>query len=138
MNSVILKTIGSRGTIALIVILIISTLILVIALTIGFLNQGILRSAGQDNQSSKSYYLAQACAETALIKLKQDINYVGDETLNIEDANCQIGTILGSGNENRTIQAWANFQEQVRKLKIKVSVVNPQTQIISWQEVADF
>lgn len=85
-------------------------------------------------QSSQAYFLANLCAEQALMKLKENISYPGNEIIEIEGGNCQILPVEGSW----TVKVSGNFQDQIKKIKIVVNQVNPEMIIESWQEVADF
>lgn len=127
-----------RGYIALISVLIISAVLLLIALGASQFSLGQSTMAIQRNQSLKSYYLAQACAEEALMRLKEDLGYRGEEVLNINGASCQILRIEGSGNKDRIIKTLSNAHNQTKKIKIEIERVNPEIEIKSWQEVADF
>jgi len=127
-----------RGYIALISILIISAVLVLIALSASHSGIGQSTMALQKNQSSESYYLAMACAEEALMKLKEDLGYRGDETLNIDGASCNILRVEGSGNKDRIIKTRSNAHNQTKKIKIEINRVNPEMEIKSWQEVADF
>jgi hypothetical protein len=85
-------------------------------------------------QSSQAYYLANLCAEEALMKLKENINYSGNETITIENGECQILPIEG----NWTIKVLSQFRNQIKKVKIVVEQVNPEIEISSWEQVPDF
>jgi len=123
-----------KGFIALITILIILGALSLIGLGISQLSIFEAQMGLQKSQSSQAFYLANLCAEEALMRLKEDSNYTGNETLNIENGNCQILPIEG----NWTIKTVGNFQNQIKKIKIIVSQINPQTVITSWQEVPEF
>jgi hypothetical protein len=127
-----LKT--NNGFIALVTVLIIFAIALLIGLSVSLLSISEAQMGLKKSQSSQSTYLANLCAEDALMKLKEDINYSGNETIEIGGGSCQILPIEG----NWTIKTIANFENQVKKIKIIVSQVNPQMLISSWQEVADF
>src|SRR4030042_1222322 len=86
------------------------------------------------NQSSQAYYLANLCAEESLMKLKENINYNGNETINIVNGNCQILPIEGRW----TIKVSGDFQNQTKKIKIQLNQINPEMIINSWYEVAEF
>lgn len=129
---------NQKGIISLILIFIIAFLTLSAILAVSFLSSADLNLALQDQQANQSLYLSQTCAEIALIKLKKDIDYIGNESLDIQGVSCQIRPILGIGNQNRTVQTMANYQNQVRKIQIKIAKVRPQLQITSWQEVPEF
>ncbi len=123
-----------KGFIALVTILIILGIVLIIGLSISFLSIGEAQMSLQKSQSSQAYYLAYLCAEEALMKLKEDSGYTGETKFNIiGDDNCVI-----SVTDNWTIEILADFQNQIRKMKIVVSQINPEIIIDSWQEIADF
>ena len=125
---------NNRGFIALITVLIILAVAFIIGLSNSLLNISEVNMGLKKTQSSQAYYLANLCAEHALIKLKEDINYSGNEIIEIEGGNCQILPIEG----NWTVKVISNFQNQVKKIKIVVAQINPQMIISSWQEVAEF
>jgi predicted chitinase len=123
-----------RGFIALITLLILFLISLSIGVGFALRSIGRAKTSLQINQSSQAFYLANLCAEEALMKLKENINYPGNETIQIEGGYCQILPIEGKW----IIKTIGNFQNQVKKVKIIVNQVNPQTIIQSWQEVSDF
>lgn len=129
---------SQRGYIALISILIASAIVLLISLSASLLSIGESKMGLQMNQASESFYLAQSCAEYALIALKNDLNYIGDETLTINGQDCTILPLEGSGNTDRVIKALSNAYNQTRKIRIEINQVNPEIDIKSWQEVANF
>jgi hypothetical protein len=125
---------ANKGLVALVAILIIFVVVLLAGLSSSLLNIGETKLGVKKNDSSQAYFLASLCAEEALIKLKEDINYSGGEVINIEEGACQILPIEG----NWIIKTSSNFQDQTKKIKVVVSQVNPQMVIDSWQTVADF
>ena len=127
-----LKT--NNGFIALVTVLIIFAIVLLVGLSISLLSINEAQMGLRKSLSSQAYYLANLCAEDALMKLKEDINYSGNETIGIGGGSCQILPIEG----NWTIKTISNFQNQVKKIKIIVSQANPQMLISSWQEVSEF
>ncbi len=84
--------------------------------------------------SSKAFYLANLCAEQALMNLKENVNYSGNETISIEEGSCQILPIEGKW----TIKVIGNFKNNKKKIKIIVNKVNPEIEIQLWQEISDF
>ena len=129
-----MKTETSSGFIALVTVLIIFAIALLIGLSVSLLSIGEATMGLKKTQSSQAYFLANLCAEQALMKLKENIDYSGGETIEIGGGNCQILPIEG----NWTIKTIANFQNQIKKIKIIISKVNPQMVISSWQEVSEF
>jgi len=123
----------TQGFVALVIVLIISAIALLIGLSISLLSVGEIKMSLQKSQSSQSYYLANLCAEEALMKLKDDIDYPGEILNNIENGSCII-----SVEGNWIVKVSANFSNQTKKIKIIISQISPQMIIISWQEAANF
>jgi predicted chitinase len=123
-----------RGFIALITIFIILAIALIMGISFSLLSAGESAMTLENFQSSRSYFLANLCAEEALMKLKENTNYSGNETINIEEGSCQILPIEGQW----IVKTAGNFQNQIKKIRISISQVNPEMVIDSWQEVADF
>jgi len=127
-----------QAYIALITILIISAVTLLIAVSSSLFGISETDMGLIEDQSTQSYYLANACVEYSLEKLKNNINYTGNETLDIDDGSCYIYLPEGSGNENRTIKVTGTLANQTRKIKIIIEKINPSITISSWQEVSEF
>ena len=125
-----------RGFIALITIFIILAIALVLGLSFGLLAISESTMSLDQFKSSQAYFLANLCAEHALMELKEDIIYIGNESppVGVEGGGCQILPIEGQW----IIKTQGNFQNEVKKMRISVSQVNPKMIISSWQEVADF
>lgn len=123
-----------RGFVALITVFIIISVALLVSLGFGLLSIGEVNMGFKKTQSSQAYFLANLCAEQALMKLKENVNYAGNETKNTDNGNCQILQIEGQW----IIKTIGNTQNNIKKMRISVSQVNPRMIISSWQEVADF
>lgn len=129
-----LKT-NSGGFVALITVFIIISIALLVSLGFSLLSIGEIDMGFKKTQSSQAYFLANLCAEQALMKLKEDINYQGnDPPINIGDGSCQILQIEGRW----IIKTIGNQQNNIKKMRISVSEVNPIMIIDYWQEVAEF
>jgi len=129
---------NNKGYIALISTVIIMAVVLLIAISVNLFSINESQIGLAQSQSSESYYLANACAEEALIRLKNNLSYLGSEMITIGTNQCQILALEGSGNTNRIIKAKSSLYNQVRKIKVKINQVNPQTVISLWEEVTDF
>ncbi|PIP23884.1 MAG: hypothetical protein COX90_03155 [Candidatus Nealsonbacteria bacterium CG_4_10_14_0_2_um_filter_38_17] len=123
-----------KGFIALTTVLLVLVITLAVGISVGLGSIIEMQASLQKNQSSVTYYLANLCVEEALMKLKEDINYIGNETINLSGGSCTILPVEGSW----TIKTSANYSNQIKKIKIIVSQVNPQMVISSWEEVASF
>ncbi len=100
----------------------------------------------EDNLDSGNYYAGRSahmfatnCMETALEKLKENVNYAGNETLSFpKGETCTILTIQGSGNTNRKIMTQSNVNGAIQKVQVTVATVSPQIILSRWEEVVDF
>lgn len=129
------------GYITLSAVIIILSVALLISISASFFaalesDMGFIQS-----QAAISYFLASACAEHALIELKNDLNYTGNETMTIDGQNCFIDIIdevlEGNKNQYRIITASSNINNIIKKVRVKIMQVNPEIIIRSWREVAE-
>jgi len=90
-------------------------------------------------QSGRALAAAHACADRALLSLRQNPGYDGGEFLVIDEmANCEILTVGGTGNTNRLLCTEGQSGDAVRRFEIIISQIYPQISISSWQEVSLF
>jgi len=127
-----------KGYIALITAIIIGAVTLSMVITSAYI--GITQGANSllFSNNLETVNLASACAEEALMKIKNDPNYGGNETINLENGQCQILPIINIGGQSRIIETTGTINAVTKKIKIQVSQIDPTMQIILWQEVADF
>ena len=124
-----------NGYVALISLIIIGAIVLISVLALTFITISQTQNMISQNQSLKSYYLANACAHYALLKLQDNASYGGNETIEIDSYNCQIGQILGSANTNRTFNASSNVASSNAQIQVVISQIKPRTIISSWQQI---
>lgn len=126
------------GYIALMTALIVGAVVLVMVVTSAYMaiTQGLNSLLYSNYLESES--LASACAEDALIKIKNNQAYGGNETLNLGHGQCQIYPVENLGGESRIIKATGNVNGATKKIKIQISRIDPTIIFTSWQEVADF
>lgn len=86
----------------------------------------------------KAETLAHLCAEHALIELERTLGYVGDESIVVGDESCDILTITGTGNTERTISSMSTVGGHVHRTRVIVSSVSPDLTITSWESVSSF
>lgn len=127
-----------KGFIALISILIISAVMLAVGVGLSLRSIGETNMVLSEELSNRTLALSDACAEHALLELKNDLNYFGNESIIINGESCDILTIDGSGNLNRTVKTQSAVSNYVKKIKVEVSQVSPAMEIASWEEVGDF
>ncbi|MBD3208670.1 MAG: hypothetical protein GF370_04440 [Candidatus Nealsonbacteria bacterium] len=129
---------NEKGYIALLSIIIVSSLLL---LAVSYFNLASINEAKlglKESHSEESFYLAQACAEEALMRLKEDLGYSGGEVLEFSKGECNILSLEGAGNEDRIIKTLGSVADITRRIRIVIGSVNPQTEIDSWEEVESF
>ncbi len=126
-----------QGYIALISVLIINAVIGLIAVNTNILSMGESSMGLSKEQSSRAYYLANACGEEALENIKESISYGGKGSLSYEHGECEYN-IIKEGGEKRTIEVVAEAPPITRKIRIALDRVEPTINIISWEDVADF
>lgn len=121
------------GFIALITIFLISATGLVIGLEMIFLGTGATQISLSKFQSSQAGFLADLCGEEALMKLKENPEYLGDEIIELEGGTCQILPV-----EQNVIKVQGHFQDHTKKIKIELLELAPKLLVKSWKEVGDF
>lgn len=137
-NKIRLGNQKEQGFSTLISVIIVGAIALAIAVTL--LTSTI--DLSRKSQANQSLYLAKnyanGCAERALYSLRSNLNYAGNETINMTYGSCTILPITGAGsNTNRIISTKAVVGDFARKVKVTVSVVNPNMTIASWEEIPD-
>lgn len=125
----------NSGYIALISSIIISILVLGIALAISstgyFSRFDILKNEFKE----RSFALAEACVDTALLKLAKNQSYNGNENISVGNDQCSILPIETASGQ-KIIKTKAVFQNAVTNLKITASSAN--LSVIYWEELAKF
>lgn len=127
-----------KGFILLISILIIGAIASAILSSLLLLGMSANQVSLSVQQSEKALATAQACAEYALLKLRQSPAYDGNEFLSFGDDQCEVLTVGGIGNNNRAVCTEGTSGEAIRRLEIAINQVLPQTTLYSWQEVGIF
>jgi len=123
-----------QGFIALITVIIVAAITMVVGIGVSLLSISEANIGLGTHQSSQAYYMANLCAEHALMRLKEDVSYTGDETMNNEMGSCTIFPVEG----NWVIEVQGVSSNFVSKIRIVISQVDPSMVINSWEEVADF
>ena len=88
-------------------------------------------------QSARARSLASACLEEALQQIRNSTPFEGGGTLAIEADSCDY-SVISLGGQNREVYASSTVSGVVRKAKVIIDIINPEINIVSWQEVGDF
>jgi len=106
------RTKKQEGFVAITSILIINALILVLGISIfhaSLTDQAM--SASYDNGEEASF-MADVCARQAFFKIKENINYVGDESVDISGMSCTISPIEDIDDHTKKILTFARVGER--------------------------
>ncbi|MBI2591778.1 MAG: hypothetical protein HYW34_03835 [Candidatus Brennerbacteria bacterium] len=128
-----LKT--NKGYIAITSAIIISFLLMTIVLTLSSASFFSRSNVLDSNQKETGLGLAEACADTALLKLAQNSSYAGNENINIGSDTCSI-LALESPSGQKVIKTWTNYKGY--RTNIKIILNYPVMTIISWEELPNF
>ncbi len=128
---------SQKGYIVLITVLVIGAVGMAIAVAVLWLGLGSSKSSFSLEQSSQAKALANACSEEALQQIRDSTSFTGTGNLSLGQGTCAY-TVTNDGGQNRTITAIGLVGTVVRKVKITIDAINPNINVTSWQEVADF
>lgn len=129
---------SQKAYIALISILIIGAVALSVAISSAILAVGQGRNGLLAQNLTEAKSLANACAEKALMDLKENENYSGNETVNLGSGQCQINQIENLGGQARMVKVSGRVNQATKKIKINISQINPTMIFTSWLEVDNF
>ena len=127
----------NKGIMTLLSVLIIGAIGLTVAVSAMLIGINSSKNSFTILQSNQSKMLANACAEDALQQIRNFTPFAGNGNLLLTYGNCSY-TVVDDGAENRTVTATGTAGSIIRKVKIIINQINPEINIASWQEVADF
>lgn len=126
-----------QGYITLMSVLIVGAIGATIATSLILLGLGVSRNSFALEQSSIARALANSCSEEALQQIRDSTPFTGTGSLFLEQGICEY-EVINNGGQDRTIIASSTVKTIVRKVKITIDTINPDINIVSWQEVSDF
>jgi hypothetical protein len=124
-----------NGYVALMSLIIIGAVVLIAAIALTFMAVSQSNSIVSHNKTVKNYYAANACANYAILQLQKNLDYSGNEALDLEGIKCQVEAISGQGEKNRVIIASSQEGKQLKKIQVELDQVKPVTIIKSWGEI---
>lgn len=124
------------GFITLVSVLIIGLISLLVVSSVLLLSTDFARDNASIAESNQAKAVANACAESALDKLRKDSNYAGNEAFALNGGTCQIAALQGSG-AVKTIQVTGLYGYSTRNVKVVTSQLKPQILISAWEEIPD-
>ena len=128
---------SENGFIVLITVLVIGAVSMAIAVSVLWLGVGDSRSSFALEQSNQAKALANACAEEGLQQIRDSTPFTGTGNLTLGQGTCTY-TVTNQGGQNRTVTSTATVGTILRKVKVIIDDINPDINVTSWQEVADF
>lgn len=126
---------NKKGFVTLFSLIILMIISVTVFTSILLVNVDSLNSVEATRQGIVARSLANSCMEIALNKLKDDQTYTGNETFTFTQGSCQVISVTGSGNTNRTIRVSGDSGGYIRKAEALVLQINPSTNISYWQEM---
>jgi hypothetical protein len=126
-----------NGYVALVSAIVITALLSTICFVFGFSNFFNRFNVLDTELKEISLGLAEACADTAILKLAEDPNYGGGETVAVGSNNCKIISVDTSGVQ-KIIKTQANFKNYFTNLEITVTPAISDIIVNSWEEVPNF
>jgi len=127
-----------KGFIALTSVIIIGAVALAVGIGVSLRSIDEANMSLAEEMSFRSQVAAEGCGEYALQKLKDSLNYSGNEIIIIGDQECEILEVEGNGNSDRIVKVESTISGYTKKIKIEIGKINPSIEIISWENVADF
>lgn len=125
-----------RGFTLLVSTVIVGTVLLLVALSSSrLLIQQLANTVSQEDFVAAKY-LAEGCAEAALMDINQNASYAGNETLTIGAGSCTIEPVSRSGS-TYTIETQATVHASVYRLVVQANGTNPPV-VTSWRRVTAF
>lgn len=126
----------NKGYAVLFVVIIINAAALVIVTSIMIWGFYFHKTSLVNQKSSQARNIADACAEIALMDIWGDQNISGSYSESIGEGSCTYD--ISGTSPNKNIQVEASVDDVYRRLEVNIDQVNPDINISSWQEVADF
>jgi hypothetical protein len=128
---------SQKGYIALISVLLISSI--GIALMVAVIASGISATKTDYSlqQSGSARSIASSCAEEALEKIIETGTTSSNSSLVIGSGTC-LYLITSKNGQNITINATGTLGTVFSKIKVVISTTSPSILLSSWEEVADF
>lgn len=126
----------SGGYVALVGVLVFSALILLVGIGVSLRGINIAEGSLDEAFAAHARTLADACAEEALLRLKSNFGYAGNETIIVGGSDtCTIVSVSGSGNTDRVILAEAAVGRTLSRVRVDVERLTPSLLVRAWDRV---
>ncbi len=126
------------GYVFLVSVLSVGAMVTLIVSVLLLISTTLARSAITLEQSSRALGYVHACMERALLAVRADQSYAGEQTVTFDDGSCRILALGGVGAIDRTVCAEGRSGEAVRRMEADIAMLFPAAQVRSWGEVPAF
>jgi hypothetical protein len=126
-----------NGFISLLSVLVVGTVAMTIATSLVVLGIDVAKNNLTLYLSKQARGIADACAEEALRQIVNSNSFSGIVSLNINDGSCSY-QVQNLGGQDRLITVASNAGIVNKKIRISLDQLQPQINVVSWQEIADF
>lgn len=128
----------SEGFVSVIVIALLAVFSIMFLFGSSFIGIESKKSSDDFFKKDKAKYLAFACTQDALLKLKTNASYAGNETISVGSDSCQILAVQNLGGEQRVVKTQSTVEIYTKKIQVDVSALTPAMAISSWDESPNF
>lgn len=125
------------GYVTLLSVLVVGAVGVAVSLSLLLLGLGSSRTGFALQQMYQAKALADACAEDALLEIRNATSFTGNGSLTLGQGTCSY-TVTSQGGQNRTVTATGMVGSVTRKVKGVLTKVSPNITVASWKEVGDF
>lgn len=110
-----------------------------LAIGLGLLNSGIATNLSAQTRHSgyQAQNFADACAEKALQKIRDNVSFTGNASEDIDGSSCNYTVVAGS-DQNRTINASSTYKNATRRVQVTITSHTPKIIVNYWTEVLSF
>lgn len=126
------------GYIALVSVLIVGAVGLVFSITFSQQRVESYRTRSASHKGARAAFNSETCGEEALLKLRDNLDYSGDESLNLSRGSCYIRPTATTTEGDYKIETKGVVDNYQKKLRILVGTTSPTFKIKTWQFVPDF
>lgn len=127
-----------RGFIVLTSVIIIGAVVLLIGMGVVMRSIGETDMSQNEELSTRALTFANSCAELAVIKLRNNFNYSGNEDIIVNGSDsCHVFPTEGSGNLNRVVKTDGAIRGYKRRVLVEINQLDPLI-VGSWRDVPSF
>lgn len=129
-----------QGYLTLISVIIMMSITSVTLVAMMLLSTSSVESSKIDLDAVRARKAAETCAEIALTAIRTDYGYLPGHTeqLTTGESSCEVINVLGTGNNNRTLQLEGYSGNSTQRLVIGIQQINPIPEVSNWEFVSQF